>query len=77
MARVEQCLRVLRDGRCVGCVPWEVSNHLAPSAVYGCAVRGLHTGVGVGGHVRITTHPSVVLREHDERWKGVHTTFCS
>lgn len=57
----------------MGCGPWEASDHLPPSAVYGCAVRGhsLHTGVGAGGHVRITTHPSVVLREHDERWKGL------
>lgn len=51
-----------------------------PSAVYGCAVTGheLHTGVGVTGHVRITTHPSVVLRENDERWKGVGSYYvCS
>ena len=37
---------------------------------------GLHSGVGVAAHMKITTHPSVNPRERDERWEGVASATC-
>lgn len=47
-----------------------VASYLLPVRFRVSRGRGLHTGVVLAAHPKITTHPSVVPRENDSRWKG-------